>query len=133
MIPLLKNNMKIIINDDKKTVIARVTIDKIYAIFLTCDDKNKIKDYLFNNDKNDYLTFVGVARLKDGDTSNIENAKKIAICKMERQFYKHVIRHAKEEKRKLESCLNENTKTIDNCTKIIECLDRRIMETAYYK
>ncbi len=56
------------------------------------------------------VTFYGKAVLKDGDTSNIQEAIHIAEGKMERQYYKYILSHVKREQK----ILNDYLALLDN-------------------
>lgn len=69
------------------------------------------------------FTFVGVARLKEGDNTDIKTAMYIAETKMERSFYKYQIQSVKlglkdleEHKRYAEKCIAEYNRNIEACT-----------------
>lgn len=68
-------------------------------------------------------TFVGVARLKEGDIIDVKTAMCIAETKMERSFYKFQLQSVKlglknleEHKRHAENCIAEYNRNIETCT-----------------
>lgn len=73
----LKANKKIFVNKDRNTVTVTSVVN--LADFLWLDI------YCTK-------TFSGVARLKEGDEIDIEKAKHIAESKMERSFYKYLLK-----------------------------------------
>lgn len=68
-------------------------------------------------------TFVGVARLKEGDIADVKTAMYIAETKMERSFYKFQLQSVtlglkdlEEHKRHVEKCIAEYNRNIEACT-----------------
>lgn len=132
---ILNKNMKVEMNQDKNciTVISTINIEDFYCTENYYDDKyinNDIRRFFLDNNTH---TFVGVARLKDDDEINIENAKNIAQSKMERQFYKFINKCLLEEKK----TITEHMKYIDNqiskTKHNIKSISNHIMDIAYPK
>ena len=68
-------------------------------------------------------TFVGVARLKEGDNTDVKTAMYIAETKMERSFYKYKLQSVKlglkyieDNKQNLENRIAEYDRNIKACT-----------------
>ena len=56
------------------------------------------------------VTFVGVARLKEGDNTDVKTAMYIAETKMERSFYKYQLQSIKLELK----CIEDNKQYLEN-------------------
>lgn len=67
------------------------------TIYVIGECSFSIYDLLTGITKISNKNFKGVTTLKDGDESNIKIAKRIAQCKMERQYHKYLKRLTKEE------------------------------------
>lgn len=75
-------------------------------------------------------TFIGVARLKDGDTDNVREAVHIAESKMERQYYRFIASRLKKEKREVTASLEKIDKVITKAERNIESCTRHIKDIA---
>lgn len=69
------------------------------------------------------VTFVGVARLKEGDNTDVKTAMYIAETKMERSFFKYQLqsrklelKHLEDNKQYLENRIAEYDRNIKACT-----------------
>lgn len=123
----LRDNEKVIVNEEKGTVTVKsIVYSKVYA------NNYPSKFTEFENMINRYIgikkTFVGVARLKDNDISNIEFAKKIAENKMERQFHKYIANCVKEDISNIEQCMEYYKKELSKHTSKAERCNDRIVE-----
>lgn len=95
MIKVLEENKKIKVEDKKIIVSANIT----YDCFENLKDKNNHAICFFGSDEEEYkngITFIGIANLKDTDTSNELEATRIAETKMERSYYKYIKRCQKD-------------------------------------
>ena len=120
----LRDNEKVIVNEEKGTVTVKSVVyaSKLYPSTFTEYD-NMINRYIgFKK------TFVGVARLKDNDISNIEFAKKIAENKMERQFHKYIANCVKKDISEIEQCMEYYKKELSKHTNKAERCNNRIVE-----
>lgn len=112
---VLDKTKSVDITDNQITVTAQVRVSdfnkKIGAGFDPCE--------YFTEEP---ITFYGKAVLKDGDTSNVQEAIHIAEGKMERQYYKYILSHIKREQKILRDYLafldNIKDKTENNISSI---------------
>lgn len=121
----LRDNEKVIVNEEKGTVTVKSVIyaNKRYHGTLFTEYDNMINRYIgFEK------TFVGVARLKDNDISNIEFAKKIAENKMERQFHKYIANCVKKDISNIEQIMEYYKKELNKHTSKAERCNDRIVE-----
>ena len=88
MIEVLEKNKNVTMLGNCIRVSALVSIKS----FETVKDKPRHARYFAEH----HMLFVGVATLRDGDTSNELEAKRIAEAKMERAYYKHIKRCQRE-------------------------------------
>ena len=110
----------------KKEVIVQTHPKKnLYTIL-----KNKKVFRFYNNEttvactsKMFGITFVGVARLKEGDNTDVKTAMYIAETKMERSFFKYQLqsrklelKHIEDNKQYLENRIAEYDRNIKACT-----------------
>lgn len=121
MIQVLEKNKTIYINSEKKTVTVRATINAVdFTDWIYAEQEeflNSDAHYFPGNQ-----TFVGVARYKDNDDVNVENAIHIAQSKMERQYYKYIKNNVKAEVKTISNYLN----SLENKLKKTESTVRRI-------
>lgn len=85
-------SVKYIVNEDKTAVTAVATVERFDKVFYKYNYIiSQLTDY--KSYELDKVKFVGVARFKNGDINNIEEAKKIARWKALRQgnsFFKRL-------------------------------------------
>ena len=117
MTPVLENSKQLIIKKDKVICKAKVTPNNFKKEYFST-----ARYFIYEPE------FVGVATLKDSDTDNVREAIHIAESKMERQYYKYILSHFKEEKAILENkVLPEINAMIKKSTRNIESINNHIL------
>lgn len=121
MTRILDDNKNVIIKKNK--VICRAVIENV--LFKRNEHFDiKSPERFFIEPKE----FVGIANLKEGDTDNLRDAIHIAESKMERQYYKYILRCFKEEK----EILSRHIVDVDTCIKKnadnVESIDNHIKD-----
>ena len=119
-------NYKYYVNEEEKTVVAKLEldvdrIDEATLLVLSLSRNVKLPDY-----------FVGVAHCKDGDTWNVEVGKKIARAKAKRTYKRFMLNCTKSAKKFLKQTQatveREESKyrtDINNLTDLIKGTDNK--------